>query len=64
MITVTDEQLNRLGELADNADNYFSASTLPMPDKFHKEQLAQGMKDLSTDIKALFAEITGINPWK
>lgn len=60
---ITDEQLNELGELADECDNLIGASQLPMPPAFHLEQLRHGLSELSRKIKALVVAVGGEDPW-
>lgn len=64
MMQITDDQLNTLGEFADELDNLSMATLLNMPAGFHLKQLQKAMPDLSNRIKALVTEITGDNPWK
>lgn len=64
MMQITDDQLNTLGEFADELDNLSMATLLNMPPAFHLKQLQKAMPDLSNRIKALVTEITGDNPWK
>ncbi len=64
MTQITDDQLNTLGEFADELDNLSMATLLNMPSAFHLKQLQRALPELSEKIKALVTEITGDNPWK
>lgn len=61
---VTDEQLNELGEMADEIDNLVGATQLAMPPAFHLQQLQHALPQLSEKIKALVVAIGGEDPWK
>lgn len=63
-MNITDDQLNTLGEFADELDNLAMATLLNMPPAFHLKQLQRALPELSANIKALVTEITGDNPWK
>lgn len=57
------DQLDRLGRLADKADNFTHASKLPMPDSIHKQALTDGMNDIRDALRLLYIEVSGENPW-
>ena len=61
---MTEEQLNELGELADEIDNLVGATQLPMPPAFHLQQLQRALPELSKKIKALTVAIGGADPWQ
>lgn len=63
MAVIQDEQLEVLGKLADQAENYAAASKLPMPPSFHVEQLREGLYDMARQIKDLYVALSGENPW-
>jgi hypothetical protein len=63
-VVVVEEQIERLGQLADEADNLIAASKLAMPPAFHVDQLRKGLRKLSEQIKALVVEIGGEDPWE
>lgn len=59
------DQLNRLGELADQCDNYVGASMLPyLQPAYHVTQMRYGFRQLSKALKQLYVEATGENPWE
>jgi hypothetical protein len=62
-LTITDDQLEELGQLADELDNMCGAMELPMPAAFHIEQLKVLLPKVSTKIKALVVAIGGDDPW-
>jgi hypothetical protein len=64
MKTVDDEQLNALGEIADEIDNLVGALQIGMPPAFHIQQLQRLLPEVSQKIKALVVEIGGENPWE
>jgi hypothetical protein len=57
------EAQDNLGRTIDRVDSLIGALALPMPDKFHIEQLKSILPDVSADLKKYFAEATGENPW-
>jgi hypothetical protein len=63
MAQITDEQINELGELADELDNLLGATKLAMPPSFHVQQLQIALPKLSTKIKALVVAISGEDAW-
>lgn len=64
LLIATDDQIERLGLLADELDNLSGATQLAMPPAFHLKQLQRAMPELSAKIKALVVEISGENPWQ
>lgn len=61
---VTDDQVEQLGQFAEELDNLCGAMELPMPSAFHVEQLKKLLPKLSAKIKMLVVEISGENPWE
>ena len=57
-------QLSTIGELADKADNYLGVAALPMPDSVKVDGLNQGLTELSEELKSLYIELSGENPWQ
>lgn len=64
MKTITPDQLDRLGRTSDKADNFTHAVKLPLPDSLHKQQLAEGMQKIRDELRALYVEVSGENPWE
>ena len=60
---VTPDQLEELGQIADEIDNLCGAMELPMPPAFHIEQLKKLLPKISTKIKVLVVAVGGENPW-
>jgi hypothetical protein len=62
---MNESQLERLGQLADKADNFWHASKLPhVKDSVHKDCLASGMKEISDELKRLYVEVASNDPWE
>jgi hypothetical protein len=59
----TDLDSEKLGRAIDELDALAHALILPMPDKFHIEQLRSALPTVVLELKAGFAEATGHNPW-
>jgi hypothetical protein len=62
--SITGEQLERLGQLADTANNLHGALQLPMPPQFHVEQMKGQLLDLRNDLRDLVREVGGEDPWE
>ena len=63
-MNITEDQLEGLARLAGVADNYYAASGMQLPPEMHIECLRTGMAAISEQIKKLYVETTGENPWK
>lgn len=58
------EVFERLGVLSDRADNYWHAVMLPLPAAVHADQLRAGMAYIRDELREIFREATGENPWE
>jgi hypothetical protein len=56
-------QVDRIGRMADSADNYLALLELNMPQEMKLDALTTGIRELSRDLKALYEELSGENPW-
>lgn len=63
MKEMTDDQLEELGQFADEIDNLCGAMELPMPPAFHVEQLKKLLPRIATKIKVMVVAIGGDDPW-
>lgn len=63
MTTITDDQLDELGQIADQIDNLCGAMKLPLPAATHVQQLSRALPEVSKKIKALVAALGGYDPW-
>ena len=59
----TRREVEVLGRMADKADNYLGMAELPLPDSMKIDGLIQGLAELSEELKALYTELSGNNPW-
>ena len=57
-------QLEKLGRLADKADNYLQWAYNPAPDSLKIDAMKTGLAELSEELKALYIELGGSNPWQ
>ena len=62
--TLTEDQLEDLGRIADMADNYHAAAGMQLPESMHIECLRTGMAAISEQIKAIYVAASGANPWQ
>jgi hypothetical protein len=68
-MNITDEQLERIGQLADKADNFLTyadsahgfAASLSTTMRF--EALKTGLTELRDELRAAVVEIGGEDPW-
>jgi hypothetical protein len=58
-----DDQLERLGQLIDTADNYLAAASLRLPAAMHVEGLTAGIRELRAEILAIYLDAGGENHW-
>ena len=54
---------NKLGELKDKVDNLLGSLELPMPADFHVKMMKEQLKDISQEIRDIYIEIVGHDPW-
>lgn len=64
MPNVSDDQMERLGKLADSLDAGLYPLRIPIPDAMAVTGMAGIMRDTRDDIVKLVIEITGKNPWE
>ena len=62
-MSISDEQIEELGQIADEIDNLCGAMELPMPAAFHIEQLKKLLPEISIRIKSLVVAVGGGDPW-
>lgn len=60
---VTEVQLDKLGRLVDRIDNLVHAGAIPMPDKLRATALAEALPNVHSELKTLYVEIAGEDPW-
>lgn len=61
MPTPANDVLARLGLLADMADHFFQGPRV-LP-RLEADCLRQGMQDVRNELRAIYIEIAGDNPW-
>jgi len=52
------------GEAIDKIDNLRAALDIPMPNEFHVKQMKRELEELSTELKKIYTEEEGKNPWE
>ena len=62
LITMEDK-FETLGQLIDSLDNLAHALKMPLPPQMHVEQLGIALPEKVKQLKEVFVEITGENPW-
>lgn len=58
------EQVEKIGEIADQIDNLMGAMKIPMPPNFHLEQLKSALPEISGKLKEIYVKSLGENPWE
>lgn len=64
MATITEDQVERLGKLADSLDACLYPLKLPLPPQTKLDGMAGSMREARDEIVKLVVEITGENPWE
>lgn len=52
------------GDIIDRIDNLLGALELPMPVEFHVNQIKSELGEMSEDLKRIYVEEEGENPWE
>ncbi len=58
------EEFEKLGVLIDELDNLSHALQMPIPDKMHVETMRESLPEKVEELKKVYVEITGENPWE
>jgi hypothetical protein len=58
-----ENKFEALGQLIDSIDSLAHGLNLPLPPKMHVEQLSIALPEKVKQLKEVFVEITGENPW-
>jgi hypothetical protein len=61
---MNEEQKDKFGRLIDTLDNLAHALTLPIPDSIHVEAIRESLPEKVEDLKKIYQEVTGENPWE
>lgn len=61
---MTDEQLEKFGTIVDDIDNLCHGLNLPLGPEFHIEQLRELLPQKVADLRRLYVEVSGANPWE
>lgn len=58
------EAIERVGELADKIDNLLHAMQLPLGADFHLAQIRTQFPVMRDELRAIYTELSGANPWE
>lgn len=62
-MNISQEQLDELAELAEQAGNLIAASRLRVSPAIHIEGMRGGLESIEAALRKLYVEISGENPW-
>jgi len=60
---MTKENIEKLGRLIDQIDNFKHALNIPVPADIHVKGFKESMPEWVEALKQIFIEETGENPW-
>lgn len=63
-MSANSDRYERIGLLADRVSNLLGAMKLPMPPQMHLDQLRKSLPELRDELRQLYADATGENPWE
>lgn len=58
-----DDITEKIADLSDRAENYSYAATLPIEPELHVRKLREGMQGLRDELREIYIQATGSNPW-
>jgi hypothetical protein len=58
------DHLDQIAELAERCANLHAATTLPLRPEMHLEALTPALKDIATQLRAIYVAVAGENPWE
>jgi len=58
-----EEIAQRIGELADKAENFMQYQNAAMPPHIKLDAMWHGLKELEVELKLLYIELAGNDPW-
>lgn len=58
-----EDNYEKFGQLIDDIDSLAHALNMPVPPQMHVEQLRISLPEKVKQLKGVFVEITGENPW-
>ncbi|HCZ8394890.1 hypothetical protein CMT42_14785 [Elizabethkingia anophelis] len=61
---MNEEQKETLGGIADKVNNLTGALEIPMPADFHVTQLKSILPEVVQELRDLYKDVTGENPWE
>lgn len=61
---ITDEQLDKIGTTAERIESMLAATLMPLPADFHLKQIKSISADIAGELKKLYTEISGNDPWE
>lgn len=61
---MNEEQKDKLGMLIDTLDSTAHGLDIPLPASFHLEQMKLIIPEKVKELKDIYIEITGENPWQ
>jgi hypothetical protein len=59
-----EDKFEKLGQLIDSLDNLAHALKMPLPPQMHIDVFSRSLPEKVKELKEVFVEITGENPWE
>ena len=56
--------MEELGKIADRVESLLCASRLPLPPGVHLQALQESLESLIQDLRRIYIDETGENPWE
>lgn len=57
------DKFETLGQIIDSIESLVYSLNLPLPPQMHVEQMRVALPEKVEELKSVFVEITGENPW-
>lgn len=60
---ITEEQLERFAQVAEQANNLLGALALPLPAHIHLQGLGPNIEEMRDELRRVVVEVKGEDPW-
>lgn len=63
-MNITEDNMDKIGELSDRIENLTYAAKLNLPPAMHLEQITKVIVEIKDELRAIYKDTTGENPWE